>query len=68
MLRRHITIAPRQGESLKEQVERINAIRNKQSECGKLEIRLRQEVQFNRKVELNRELRGLKQELASLLG
>lgn len=68
VLRRHINLPAKPGESLKEQVERINAIRAKQAECRKLEARLQQEVQFNRKVELNRELRTLKNELSSLLG
>src|SRR5690606_19411810 len=53
LLRRHITLPARQGESLKAQVERASAIRAKQTECRKLETRLQQEQQFNRKVELN---------------
>lgn len=68
LLRNHITLPPRQGESLKAHVERASTIRAKQGECRKLETRLQQEQQFNRKVELNRELRTLKQELDSLLG
>lgn len=68
MLRRHIAVPARSGESLKSQVERINAIRTTESECCKLETRLQQENQFNRKVELNHQLRDLKNELANLLG
>lgn len=68
LLRRHISLPARKGESLKAQVERANSIRAKQGECRKLETRLQQERQFNRKVELNRELRALTQELDSLLG
>jgi hypothetical protein len=68
VLRRHIAVPARPGETLKAQVERINAIRSKQCEHCKLEARLQQEKQFNRKVELNRELRTLKNELDSLLG
>jgi hypothetical protein len=68
LLRRHIGLAQLPGESLKAQVERINLIRSKEAECRKLEARLQQEKQFNRKVELNRELRALKNELNSLLG
>jgi len=67
-LRRTIPFPALPGESLKAQVERINSIRGKQAECRKLEARLQQEKQFNRKVELNRELRTLKNELNSLLG
>lgn len=68
MLRRHITHPARPGESLKVQVERINAIRAMENECCKLETRLQQEKQFNRKVELNHQLRDLKNELDSMLG
>lgn len=68
LLQRLIPFPARPGESLKEQVERANAIRNKKVESQKLESRLRQEKQFNRKVELNRELRTLRTELDSLLG
>lgn len=68
LLRRHMTVPARPGESLKTHVERINTIRNKQSECCKLETRVQQEQQFNRKVELNHQLRSLKNEINSLLG
>lgn len=68
LLRRHITLPARPGESLKAQVERAHAIRVKETECRRLESRLRKEVQFNRKVELNRELRVTQQELDGLLG
>lgn len=68
LLRRHISLPARPGESLKAQVERASAIRVKEAECRKLEVRLQQEPQFNRKVELNRELRSLRKELNSLLG
>lgn len=68
LLRRHISMSPRPGETLKAQVERINMIRSKEAECRKLDLRLQQEMQFNRKVELNRELRTLREELDSLMG
>lgn len=68
MLRRLITIEAKPGESLKKQVERITAIRGKEAECKKLEQRLGREKQFNRKVELNRELRSCKEEINALLG
>lgn len=68
VLRRHISLPARKGESLKAQLERANSIRAKQGEYRKLETRLLQERQFNRKVELNRDLRTLKHELDSLLG
>lgn len=68
MLRRLITVEAKPGESLKKQVERIAAIRGKEAECKKLEQRLGREKQFNRKVELNRELRTCKEEIDALLG
>lgn len=68
VLRRHIGVPAWPGETLKAQVERLNMIRTKQDECRRLEARLQQEVQFNRKVELNQELRALKNELARLEG
>jgi hypothetical protein len=39
----------------------------KEHECGRLEARIRQEVQFNRKVEINAELRRCNAELEELL-
>lgn len=68
MLRRLIDIEAKPGESLKKQVERISVIRGKEAECKKIEQRLGREKQFNRKVELNRELRTRKEEINALLG
>lgn len=56
----------RQGERLQQQVERMSMIRFKQRELEKCEGRIQKEKQFNRKVEINAELRILKQELATL--
>ena len=66
ILRRHIPLPARPGESLRELVDRMNVIQTRRAECRKLEARLQQEKQFNRKVELNRELRTLSNELNSL--
>lgn len=66
ILRRHIPLPARPGESLRNLVDRMNAVQIRQAECRKLEARLQHEKQFNRKVELNRELRTLKNELNSL--
>lgn len=68
ILRRHIDIPARRNESLKDHVARINMIRSKEADRVKLERRLGQEKQFNRKVELNHELRALTNELDSLIG
>lgn len=67
MLRRLLPLPPRTGESLKAQVERLGQIRSKENECRKMEARLNKEKQFNRKVELNAQLRQLKLELANLM-
>ena len=56
----------RQGERLQQRVERMSMIRVKQREVEQCEARLRKEKQFNRKVEINAELRILKQEIATL--
>ncbi len=62
----HIAFKQREGESLRELVERVRAIRLREKECGNLELLLKREVQFNRKVELNAQIRGIKSELKSL--
>lgn len=66
MLRRLIPISARQGETLEELTERYQRIAAKERECQKMEAKLHREKQFNRKVEINRELRELKAELNQL--
>lgn len=56
----------RPGENLESYVGRIEKIRSRQRQLTKCEARLRKEKQFNRKVAVNAELRGLKQELDNL--
>ena len=53
---------------LKTHSERLATIRSKERECDKLEARVSREKQFNRKVELNAELRTIKNELERLTG
>jgi hypothetical protein len=67
LLRPLLPLPPRTGESLKTQVERLGLLHTKQNEYRKLETRLNNERQFNRKVELNSKLRQLKLELAKLM-
>lgn len=67
LLRQLMPQPPRSGESLKVQVERLNHVRSKQQETARMESRLSKEKQFNRKVELNAQLRQLKTELAALM-
>lgn len=66
IVRRHIPLTPRAGETLGEQVARYNALLAKQRAQRQLEARLALEKQFNRKVELNAQLRTLNTELALL--
>lgn len=57
---------PREKEKLKTQVERIGLVFTKQKELTKLEAKLAKEKQFNRKVEINAEIRIIKQEIEKL--
>lgn len=66
IVRRHIPLPPRAGESLAAQVARFQAVSAKQKERRQLEARLAQEKQFNRKVELNAKIRCLFAEIDQL--
>ena len=71
MLRRHMLASPmalvgRQGEGLQAMADRASLIRSKENECRRLEARIKKEIQFNRKVELNSSLRAHRAELAQL--
>jgi hypothetical protein len=66
MLRSLIPLAPRPGEDLQAQLERLHELRAKQRELIRLEARLRREAQFNRKVALNRQVRALRQAVSAL--
>lgn len=66
IIRRHVPIPARPGESLRDLVARHLAIESKQREARKLEANLAKEKQFNRKVEINARLRDLHGELATL--
>lgn len=66
IIRRHIPIPARNGESLTEHVARFLALEAKQRDRQQLEARLAKEKQFNRKVEMNTALRSLSQELEQI--
>lgn len=66
LLRPLMPLAPRAGESMKDQMERISLWRSGHNQAARLQTRLQQEKQFNRKVALNSELRGLTQHLGQL--
>ncbi len=56
----------RPDETLNAYVERLEMIRNKQNEIEKCQVKLRKEKQFNRKVDLNSQLRNLLHEMEGL--
>lgn len=66
MLRRLMPTLARPGEALKDHVERLSQLQSKQNEYTKLEARLLKEKQFNRKVEMNTQLRTLKTDIETL--
>ncbi len=66
LIRRHVPLPPRSGESLRDHVARYTAIRTIEKECQQMEARLNREKQFNRKVEINATLRTLRQEVDAL--
>jgi hypothetical protein len=68
IVRRQLTLPARPTETLSQLVERANAIRACQAQCEQLQLRLRREPHFNRKVELNRMLRTAQAELDRLNG
>ena len=66
LMRPLMPMPTRTGESLRDQVERATQLRSKQTESSKLAARMDREKQFNRKVELNAQLRNIRQELNNL--
>ena len=66
LLRQHFAVPNRNGESLREQLDRLSLLSAKQTAADKLEVRLAQEKQFNRKVEINAQLRTISSELHGL--
>jgi len=68
LLRQHLTAPARPGESLRDQLDRLTSLSAKQLAAAKLESRRNAEKQFNRKVEINAQLRTIRQELEGLIG
>jgi len=66
LLRQHFAVPNRTGESLREQLDRLSLLSAKQTAADKLESRLLQEKQFNRKIEINAQLRTIRNELHGL--
>ena len=63
ILRQHLSLPARDGESLLDQLERVGEVIRLGREAEKLESKINKEKQFNRKVELNRELHRLHEEI-----
>lgn len=66
LLRQHVAVPARSGESLRDQLDRLAELAVKQAAADKLEVRLNNEKQFNRKVEINAQLRTIRIELEAL--
>lgn len=66
MLRALMPIATHLNESIREQTNRLNLVKQKQNEITKLQKKMRIEKQFNRKVELNLRLINLQKDLSQL--
>lgn len=66
LLQRLIPFPLRQNETLAELVSRVEHLRLKENEVQKITSKLAKEKQFNRKVEINAQLRAIRQELENL--
>ncbi len=66
ILRQLVPVPAWPGETMAALVERYGRIAVKQRERRRLEARIHREKQFNRKVELNRQLREIAAQLESL--
>lgn len=66
MLKALMPIPANEGESIKVQTERLSQITQKQKEIAQLQSKMRNEKQFNRKVEMNNQLKTLQQQLEQL--
>lgn len=66
LLKRIAPLPLRKGESLDELVARVDGLKSKERAAQQLEARIKREKQFNRKVEMNRTLNQLNQEIDEL--
>jgi hypothetical protein len=67
MLRALIIEAPLDGESLKNQIDRLGLIKSTSNELHRLRIKLSKEKQFNRKIEINSQIKILESQIQSLI-
>lgn len=66
ILRELIPLQPQKNERLESHIERMGQVIAKDKEAKKLEANINKEKQFNRKVEMNAELRSLNNEIEQL--
>lgn len=66
IVRRHVPLQARKGEGLADLIARFHALEAKGIAFRQLENRMAQEIQFNRKVEMNRQLRQFQRDLQDL--
>ena len=66
LLRRLMPLPAKQGEGIRDHAERLERIRELERAAAKLEKRLAREKQFNRKVEVNHELKAVTAQLDAL--
>jgi len=66
LLQRLIPLSLRLNETLTDLVTRVERLRLKENEVQKITSKLAKEKQFNRKVEINAQLRAIRQELENL--
>lgn len=66
LLKNIIPLPSKKNETLNELVTRVDNLRMKERKAAKIEFRMKKEKQFNRRVELNRSLNELKQEIEEL--
>ncbi len=66
LLRPMLPVATEKDETLETQLAKAARLRSLEREAQRLETRLKQEKQFNRKVEINAQLRSLRQEIEKI--
>jgi hypothetical protein len=66
ILKELLPLEANNGESIKEHTQRFGLITQKQKEITQLQSKMRNEKQFNRKVEMNKQLKTLQQKLDQL--
>lgn len=66
ILKTLVPLKANDGEGIKEQTQRLNLLTRKQKEIEQLQRKMHSEKQFNRKLEMNHQLKALQSQLAQL--